>query len=192
LKKRYKIIVNQDPNMCVPACILMILKRHNLDKGYSQLGLATKFLKFQTSEKDKEMYPNVKIAKKFEDQGCHVNDLNQQFFKPEGIPLKETYVDWKAVQDSFDYDANYVKNLILNNDADIIVSLDYSLVNSKHKPSRHVVLIEGIDEQNNCLILSPVGIDYENITERKEATVDTLIRAMRVINGGFWIISKIA
>jgi len=188
IKKRYKYLVNQDPMMCVPACIMMILKRRNLDKGYSQIGLAS-FLGFQNDEDSKEVYPDYPVADSFENQGCHVTNLNKQLFKPMNIPLQEEYIALGTVRHIMEYNDTFLFDLIHGKDADVIVNLDYSIINTDHKPSRHVVLVESVDLDDICLVLAPIGDPYANITERKTVNIYKLLEAIKKVDGGFWVIT---
>ena len=187
---KYTEIIDQLPMMCVPTCLLMILKRRGMDLNLSQEDIAS-YLDFSNSEETKDLFPNFPVETDKTMQGCKVTNLNNQLFKPLGLPLRENYVSIKSIERQLDYYGGefdeYIEG-VLERDVDVIVSLNHAIVlNRPDKVYRHALILESIDSEGVHL-LTPKDNDK---TYRETIDVYTFYKAISNIDGGLWIISKI-
>jgi len=183
----YNELVNQLPYMCVPSCILTVLKRRGLAKDYSQESIAG-YLDFHNSDSTKDLYPQFPYDSDKAKWGCNVTSLNTQLFEPLDLSLKEDYRSYSNADKEIDYWgdewSNYIKG-VLKGDVDVIVSFDHAvIINNPDKVYKHVSLVESIDEEGIHL-LTP--FDNKD-TYREIVSIETFIKAMKSINGGLWII----
>lgn len=184
MEVRYETLVDQMPDLCVPACIEMILIRRGLPSP-GQLELA-KMLSFVPSVELAHLYPGFTPTTDAGQRGCHVTNLNKQLFEPLGLPLEEVYLtpSWY----SYDW-MKFVKNMkrTLEDGDDVILSLDHAVVvGVQGECWRHAVVLEWVSKKESGLITP----NPSKPTYRERADNGRLMRAMSISGGGVWCIRE--
>jgi len=195
LKERYNDLVDQLPDLCVPACLEMIFKRRNMDISFenldpkvpvtanNQIKLAS-YLNFSTSQRTKNLYPYFNYESNHNKQGCKVTSLNSQLFRPLSISLLELY---------FTVDYPLKSNIkliqrIIDEDDDMIISYDDAVLrNVPNKTYRHTCILENIEGDDVHLIIP----SESKGTIRVVKDVRLLFQSMQKIKGGIWNIISI-
>lgn len=185
MNKRYDKLVTQLPGLCVPACIEMILFRHGIESpGQRQLA---KYLDFNTSEVNKDFYPEFEYTEDETQQGCKVKDLNVQLFIPLGIPLKEEYYTARHITNLLDMDFDTLPEIIkwlIDGEYDIIASLDHAIISGRSGVVwRHAVLVEDAEGREIQLVTPTESGSIREITDER-----TMLQSMAVRDGGLWAI----
>lgn len=157
--------------MCVPACLLLIFDRRGikieelekLDIDSERQFYLGSYLNCKIPEEQLKYFEPYKDILKFDishekrTNGCCVNDLNKQLFKPLNIPLEEQFLSARFMND-WDLLTDTIKdNLKAGND--LMVFLDYAyLTNDKvNSPRGHCLLISDYDEEKNEItIVNPI------------------------------------
>ncbi|MFH0906051.1 MAG: hypothetical protein V1824_01795 [archaeon] len=183
---RYIPITQDNQYSCVIACIQMILIKRNL-KLLSQDKIG-KYLGLIVPNKYKELVKFAKIGNKpSAGYGTQINkpkySLNN-FFRKNNYPLFETYYPLSKINNVSDFIKEQIKK-----DNDIIICLNYKILDKKYYNQGHTFIIDSIDK-DNLILINP---EYE-AQKYKKVKLNKLIRAIKdhgeKNRGGFWIISK--
>jgi len=144
----YKLI-NQDENLCLAACLQMILKRRKLYSFRKQEDIVKYF------KKEKDDKGNIKKV--------FINNLNTDFFDHfTGYNLKETYLNFKDI-DELDYDFKNLYEKFIHSDCDVIIFTNYKiLMDNINNPGmrRFYDNDEFISEANHCFLVNSIFKEY--------------------------------
>ncbi len=178
---KYELVTALD-YMCVPACLEMIIM--TCDIKISQVTIAEHFglniLPYYSGP-----IKNIKYISDKNMLGIVFNDESvNNFFHKFKIPLKETYVSIKTLEDWMFED---LVTEILNNGSHTICGFSYGYLYKEEtkKEIGHISIIEKID--NRWLhIIDPGPLN----AGRKMVEIADMFGAIHCKNDGVWIISK--
>lgn len=171
------------PYMCVPACLNMIFARRALKK-YPQEELGYK-LGLTIPPSMLENYPKAKTSTLEKEFGVHPQNADSSInllFKDYGIPLDFHFMSINEVPSSA-VESFLIENL--NKDNDIIIGYDYLTAFGEGGHFNHTGLVADVLGKTGQLVI----IDPEEKLPIKINTF-SMLKGIRSINDGFWLIGK--